>query len=151
MRVAPVPTRVPPVVAVYQSIVVPAALVADITIVSKDTVRYAAMPAIQVMESALIHHDDTLYAQNLFLRFNGVTDDHQIKLGVKESDKMIDFVTVKTYVFPFINLVWLGLIIMCFGIFMSMVYRANWSSARSGITLLLMAAGLFYMFLLANN
>ncbi len=128
-----------------------AALAADLTVVSKDTVKYAAMPAIQVMESAIIHHDDTLYAQNLFLRFSGVTDDHQIKLGIKESDRMIDFVTVKTYVFPFINLVWLGLIMMCFGVFMSMVYRANWSPLKSGITLLLLAIGLFYMFLLANN
>ena len=63
---------------------------------------------------------------------------------------MIDFVTIKAYVFPYINLVWLGLIVMAIGIIMSMTKRANFSARLSAITLLLISAGLFYMFLLAN-
>ncbi|MEJ7626016.1 MAG: cytochrome c biogenesis protein CcsA [Ferruginibacter sp.] len=127
-----------------------AALVADITIVNKDSIRFSAMPGIQVIGTDVILHDDTLYAQNLYLRFAGVSDEHKIKIGIKESDKLIDFVTVKSYIFPFINLLWLGLIIMAFGITMSTVKRAAFSTTRSAIVLVLVAIGLIYMFLLAN-
>ena len=69
--------------------------------------------------------DDTVYAQNLFLKFAGVTDGKKIKLGIKESDKIIDYVTLKAYLFPYINLVWLGLVIMAIGLMMSMIKRAK--------------------------
>jgi cytochrome c-type biogenesis protein CcmF len=126
------------------------ALMADITVVSKDSIKYKAMPAVQVDDLGVIHTDDTLYAQNLFLRFVGVSDNRKIKLGIKVTDKMIDFVTVKTYVFPYINLVWLGLIIMAAGLIMSMIKRAGFSTVQSTITLIFLIAALFYMFLLAN-
>jgi cytochrome c-type biogenesis protein CcmF len=127
-----------------------AALVADITVVSKDSVRYTAMPAIEVKGADVVQTDDTLYAQNLYLKFAGVNDAHKIRIGIKESDKLIDFVTVKTYVFPYINFVWLGLILMGIGIVMSMIKRAGFSSGLSAVILVFVAAGLFYMFLLAN-
>jgi cytochrome c-type biogenesis protein CcmF len=127
-----------------------AALVADLTVVTKDSIRFTAMPAIQVLGSDVIMVDDTLYAQNLYLRFSGVSDEHKIRIGVKESDKLIDFVTVKSYVFPYINLLWIGLVIMATGIIMSMAKRGNYSPLQTGVIIILAAAGLFYMFLLAN-
>lgn len=127
-----------------------AALVADITVVSKDSVRYNAMPAIQVIGENVVQLDDTLYAQNLYLRFAGVNDEHKIRIGIKESERLIDFVTVKSYVFPMINLLWLGLIIMAFGIMLSMTKRAVLSPTQTAVVLLLAAVGLVYMFLLAN-
>lgn len=126
------------------------ALMADITVVSKDSIKYAAMPLIQVDSFGILHRDDTLYAQNLYLRFAGVSDDHNIKIGIKESDKLIDFVTVKTYVFPWVNLVWLGLIVMAIGMVLSMVQRGKFSSAQAGVTLVLISIALVYMFLFAN-
>jgi cytochrome c-type biogenesis protein CcmF len=127
------------------------ALMADLTIVSKEGVKYAAMPLIEVDSMGIIHRDDTLYAQNLYLRFAGVSDNHNIKLGIKESDRLIDFVTVKTFVFPYINLVWLGLIIMAMGLMVSMVQRGKFSKPQTAATLILIAAALIYMFLFANN
>jgi cytochrome c-type biogenesis protein CcmF len=112
--------------------------------------KYKAMPLLQVDDFGIVHIDDTLYAQNLFLRFAGVSDDKKIKLGIKETDKMIDFVTVKSYVFPYINLVWLGLIIMATGLIMSMIKRAGLSTFQAAFALVFLVAGLFYMFLLAN-
>jgi len=126
------------------------ALMADITVVSKDTMHYKAMPLLQVDEFGIVHRDDTLYAQNLFVRFMGVSDDKKIRIGTKVSDKMIDFVTVKSYVFPFINLVWLGLIIMAVGLIMSMIKRAGFSNIQAAIALLFVGLALFYMFLFAN-
>ena len=126
------------------------ALMADLTVVSKDSTKYAASPLILVDSLGITQTDDTLYAQNLYLRFAGVTEGKKIKLGIKESDKLIDFVTVKAYVFPYINLVWLGLIIMALGIIISMIQRAKMTRVQGAIALLAAAAGLFYMFLFAN-
>jgi cytochrome c-type biogenesis protein CcmF len=108
------------------------------------------MPAIQVLGSDVIMVDDTLYAQNLYLRFSGVSDEHKIRIGIKESDKLIDFVTVKSYVFPYINLLWIGLVIMATGIIISMAKRGNYSSLQTSVIIILAVTALFYMFLLAN-
>ncbi len=127
-----------------------AALMADITLISKDSLRYSARPLIHIDEFGVNLVDDTVYAQNLYVRFAGVTDGQKIKLGIKESDKLIEYVTLKAYVFPYINLVWLGLIIMALGIIMSAIKRAKLSPFYAALSLIFAAAGLFYMFLLAN-
>lgn len=127
------------------------ALMADISVVSKDSIKYSAMPLIEVDSLGVIHHDDTLYAQNLYLRFAGVGEKHHIKVGIKESDKLIDFVTVKAYVFPFVNLVWLGLIVMAIGLVMSMLQRGKFSPTAAAVTLVAVSGALVYMFLFANN
>lgn len=129
-----------------------AALMADVTIVSKDSNRYKAMPVVEVDQQAglMNYIDDTVYAQNLFMRFEGVGKDNALKIGVKESDKFIDFVTLKAYVFPWINLVWAGLIIMAFGLMMSSIRRAKLSTVMTVLALSALTIGLFYMFLLAS-
>ncbi len=45
------------------------------------------------------------------------------EMGVKESSSVLDFVTLKAYEFPFINVLWLGILVMVAGILMSMVQR----------------------------
>ena len=127
-----------------------AALMADITLISKDSLHYQAYPLIQIDEFGVNQVDDTVYAQNLYVKFAGVTDGKKIKLGIKESEKLIEYVTLKAYVFPYINLVWLGLIIMALGIVMSAVKRAKLSTFYAALALIFAGAGLFYMFLLAN-
>ncbi len=126
------------------------ALMADITFYSKDSMRYRARPLIEVDSLGIVQVDDTVYAQNLFVKFSGVNDDRKVKIGIKESDSFIDFVTVKTFIFPYINLVWLGLIIMALGITTSMIHRAGFNKTQSTIALIFAIAGLFYMFLFAN-
>ncbi len=127
-----------------------AALMADISLISKDSLHFKAMPLIQVDGMGVNQVDDTVYAQNMYVKFAGVTDGRKVKIGIKESDKLIQYVTLKAYVFPYINLVWLGLIIMALGIIMSAVKRAKLSTFYAALALLLGAAGLFYMFLFAN-
>ena len=127
------------------------ALMADITVVSNDSMRYKAMPLIAIDSMDRVEHlDDTIYAQNLFLQFAGISDSSHIKIGYKESDQPIDFITVKTYVFPYINLVWLGLVIMGIGLALSMLKRFGLNTRLASIILALMAIAIFYMFLLAN-
>ena len=127
-----------------------AALMADITLVSKDSMHYKASPLIQIDQYGVNQVDDTVYAQNVYLKFAGVTEGKKIKLGIKESDKIIEYITLKAYVFPYINLVWLGLIIMAMGIIMSAIKRAKLSVFYAALALIFAGVGLFYMFLLAN-
>jgi cytochrome c-type biogenesis protein CcmF len=125
-------------------------LQASLTIIGKDSMRYHSRPSIVVTETSGRFVDDTLYAQNLYVNFTGVGQQKRIKIGIKESDKIIDFVTLKAYVFPYINLVWIGLIVMAGGILLSMVNRAKLSLSAALIVLIFAIAALSYMFLLAN-
>ncbi len=126
-------------------------VLADLTVTARDSSKYNASPMIVVDSFGLNQIDDTIYAQNLFVKFAGITaDQKKLRIGVKESDKMIDFVTLKAYIFPYINLVWIGLIIMAIGLVMSMIKRAGLSKSTGAIVLVFAAASLFYMFLLAN-
>jgi cytochrome c-type biogenesis protein CcmF len=136
-----------------------ASLMADITITSGDSSRYSATPIIyidnndinQVHDTTINQLDDTVYAQNLFLKFAGVSDHQKIKLGVKESDTIIDFVTLKAYVFPYINLVWLGLVFMAIGLIITIIKRTELSQTKGNLILVVAGMALFYMFLLASQ
>jgi cytochrome c-type biogenesis protein CcmF len=126
-------------------------VVADLTITAKDSSQYRAAPMIFVDSIGIKQVDDTIYAQNLFVKFAGVNPElNKIKIGVKESESMIDFVTIKAYTFPYINLVWIGLIVMAIGLIMSMIKRAGFSRSLGAVTLTAISLALFYMFLLAN-
>ncbi len=126
-------------------------VIADLTITAKDSTQYRATPMILVDSLGISQVDDTVYAQNLFVKFAGVNPElNKIKIGVKESETMIDFVTIKAYIFPYINLVWIGLIVMAIGLIMSMIKRAGFSPMLGAATLISISAALFYMFLLAN-
>lgn len=127
-----------------------AALMADITLISKDSMRYRALPLIQVDDYGIQQTDDTVYAQNLFVKFEGISEDQKVKIGIRETNQMIDFVTVKAYVFPYINLVWIGLILMSVGLLLSVIKRGGLSAVQSALLLIGATAALFYMFLLAN-
>jgi cytochrome c-type biogenesis protein CcmF len=133
-------------------------LMADITVTSKDSNRYSATPIIYVDntihragDSTINQIDDTVYAQNLFLRFAGIGENRKIKLGVKESNAIIDFVTLKAYVFPYINIVWLGLVFMAIGVIISLIKRIDLSKRNGTLVLLIFGMALFYMFLLASR
>ncbi|WP_462248694.1 cytochrome c biogenesis protein CcsA [Ferruginibacter sp.] len=130
-----------------------AALMADITLVTQDSMRYKAYPLIQIdmQTQNAIQIDDTVYAQNVYLKFAGVADGQKVKIGIKESEKIIDFVTIKAYLFPYINLVWLGLLVMAIGLVMSMIKRAKLSPALAAASLIFTAIALFYMFFMAGG
>ena len=100
-------------------------LVADITVFSKDSMQYKAMPAIywKGVQSRLIN--DTVFAQNLAVGFSNVNAEHTVELKVKESSKMVPFVALKVYEFPGINLLWLGTVIMLTGTAMSIRRRVG--------------------------
>ncbi len=126
------------------------ALVADITVYGNDGTSYKAYPALTIKNQQLDYIDDTVISQNLYLNFSGISDNKKFKINSKETDKLTDFITLKAYYFPYINLVWLGLVIMSCGFVISLVNRVNASRRYACLSVGLVLAFLFYMFLLAN-
>lgn len=127
------------------------ALVADITVYGNDGIKYKAYPALRIKDRQLNFINDTIAAQNLYLNFSGIADGNKFKINSKETDKLTDFITLKAYYFPYINLVWLGLVIMSVGFVVSLVNRVRASKPATYISIGLIFVFLFYLFLLANN
>ena len=65
---------------------------------------------------------DTVTAENLIVQLQRVSG-NTAELGIKESDTIMQYLTLKAYKFPFINLVWLGTLIMVTGFFIAMFRR----------------------------
>ncbi|HVW62684.1 MAG TPA: cytochrome c-type biogenesis CcmF C-terminal domain-containing protein, partial [Puia sp.] len=105
------------------------ALMARLTIMSKDSMRYSATPVYYVKDNQPQFIYDTVFAQNLAFRFNGLSEGRKIDLGIKESSAMIPFVALKVYEFPQINILWIGTIIMIIGFIMSLVWRRRQAKA----------------------
>ncbi len=99
------------------------ALMAKIRVISRDSMTYSASPVLFVKNNEVNLIPDTVYAQNLAVQIASVVGKTKIQLKVKESSNMVPFLALKAYVFPQINLVWLGAIIMFTGFIMSLVRR----------------------------
>ncbi|PWT73959.1 MAG: cytochrome c assembly protein [Bacteroidetes bacterium] len=99
------------------------AIVANIRIISRDSLQYNAMPALFIKNNQSNFITDTVFTQNLVLGIGSLLPDHKIELRVKESSDMIPFVALKVYEFPHINILWLGTLIMIIGFVMSIVRR----------------------------
>jgi cytochrome c-type biogenesis protein CcmF len=99
------------------------ALVAKVTVVGRDSMRYTAYPAFYLKNNSARFINDTVFAQDLAIRFNRVADGHKIELGLKESSDMVPFIALKVLEFPQINLLWIGTLIMITGFIMSLMWR----------------------------
>jgi cytochrome c-type biogenesis protein CcmF len=54
-----------------------------------------------------------------------------MEIGVKESGAVASLITLKVYEFPWINILWFGVIIMTIGFFMSILNRLKKSALTS--------------------
>ena len=127
------------------------ALVADIIVYNKDSTSQKAYPALTINNQQIGFIDDTLTRQNLYLRLAGLATDKKFKIGVKESEISSDFITLKAYVFPYINLVWAGLLIMACGFIVSIGRRTKAANSVTALSVIVVLTGLIYMFLIANR
>jgi len=67
-------------------------------------------------------YPDTVMAESLVLQLQKVQG-NQAELGIKESNAVLKYITLKAYKFPFINLVWAGTLITVLGFFISAYHR----------------------------
>ena len=99
----------------------------NITVISKEGNRFSAQPIIRIKGGSAYSMPDTVMAQSLVLQFNSVKSQEtgMLEIGVKETSAILDFVTLKAYEFPFINVLWIGVLVMVVGIIMTIVQRVK--------------------------
>lgn len=105
----------------------------DMTVISKEGSLYSAKPAVILKDTTLQIIPDTVLSQSMILKFNRIIDEQKgvLEIGVKEDRRMNDIVTLKVYEFPFINVLWLGIVIMITGFIMSMFWRLRRKHVRA--------------------
>jgi cytochrome c-type biogenesis protein CcmF len=94
-------------------------------IYSKTGSIYSVTPKLAFAKGSFLALPDTITAESLVLQLQNVSPDKSIELGVKESNSVLKYVTLKAYKFPFINVLWAGIIITAIGILMSMIRRIS--------------------------
>ncbi|MBN9295958.1 MAG: cytochrome c biogenesis protein CcsA [Filimonas sp.] len=103
------------------------AMILDMTAISKEGSRYPVTPAIAISadHKSFRNMPDTVVAQGLILQFNKLVDEKagKFEIGMKEDKGANDLLTLKVYEFPFINVLWIGVIIMFIGFLMSIQQR----------------------------
>jgi cytochrome c-type biogenesis protein CcmF len=95
------------------------------TVIAKDGREYRAMPMVALKDNILRNIPDTVIAQSLVIRFNRLADANggKIELGIKEDQSIQSIITLKVYQFPFINVLWIGIVIMVTGLIISIIQR----------------------------
>jgi len=93
---------------------------------------YSITPRLAELKGGALSIPDTVIAESLILQLQKANPDRSFDIGVKTSDAVMKYVTLKAYKFPFIKLLWLGVMITAIGIIISMVHRIrmNRSSQR---------------------
>lgn len=97
----------------------------NMTVVAKDSTRYPLTPAIAIKDNNIRVLPDTVSSQSLVVKFNRIVDGPKgvLEIGVKETPSAMQLLTLKVLLFPFINILWMGVIIMVIGLVMSILQR----------------------------
>jgi cytochrome c-type biogenesis protein CcmF len=98
------------------------ASVASLKVYTKTGATYNAEPLLINKGGNLFSSPDTVTAESLVFQLQKVSGS-TAELGVKETASIMQYVTLKAYKFPFINVLWLGTIIMVIGFLISMARR----------------------------
>jgi cytochrome c-type biogenesis protein CcmF len=101
------------------------AIMANLSVYTKEQQKLSVKPVFYVRNNSAQLITDTLYSEGLAVNLTRVADDKHLEISVKESSRLAPFLALKVLQFPFINLVWLGTILMIVGFVMSMVRRVK--------------------------
>ena len=87
-----------------------------------DTVQ----PLFAIRGNTALQVEDTLREAGIFVRLsNIIPEEDAAVVEVKQTDPKDDYIVLKAIVFPYINVLWLGIIIMTGGFMLSMVNRVK--------------------------
>lgn len=93
-----------------------------------DDRSYQAMPLYIISNRMVTTLEDSINELNAVFRIEKILPaTEQIVIGVKQKNTENDFIILKAIIFPYINLLWLGCIMMTLGLLMSILrrYRDN--------------------------
>ncbi len=66
---------------------------------------------------------DTIIAESMVIQLQKVNPDNSMVVGVKESGALMKYITLKAFKYPFINLLWFGILVTAIGLLISMAAR----------------------------
>ena len=98
---------------------------APMRIFSKTGSIFSITPKLAIAKGNMVAIPDTVTSEGLVVQLQKVNPDKTIELGVKENEAPLQYVALKAYKFPFINLLWFGVILTAIGIIISMVRRIS--------------------------
>ncbi|MBM3442718.1 MAG: cytochrome c assembly protein [Bacteroidetes bacterium] len=104
--------------------VVDSAWLAQLTVHASDGRTFSAEPAFLVKDGLPAVKTDTVWQQNLLLTL-GRSANGQIEMGLRETAAATRYITLKAYIFPYINLLWLGTVLMVVGFLVSAWHRVR--------------------------
>jgi cytochrome c-type biogenesis protein CcmF len=109
---------------------------AQLKVVSNSNEEFHMMPVYMIRDSAYQYSiPDTVSAMSLFVRFAEVVPkDKKVSLEVRESTVFKDYIVMKAFIFPYINVLWLGILVMVIGFVMSIVQRVKANKEKVVIT-----------------
>lgn len=100
---------------------------AKLKVFTKNNEQYNLQPVYFIRDSAFQYNiPDTVSPLSLYVRFSKILPkDNKIELEVKESSTFKDYIVMKALVFPFINVLWIGTLIMIVGFLMSIFQKVK--------------------------
>jgi cytochrome c-type biogenesis protein CcmF len=101
---------------------VDSAWVSEVAIFSKEGVQFYANPSYLKIDGIVSTKIDTIMEQHLVVGLQRDANG-KVQLGLKESNAVVRYITLKAFRFPWINLLWLGTIVMVVGFMISMYFR----------------------------
>jgi cytochrome c-type biogenesis protein CcmF len=98
---------------------------AQLEVISKDAEEYKMQPVYFIRDSSYQNFiEDTIAPLALYVRFSKILPaENKVELEVKESGTFKDYIVLKAIVFPYINVLWGGILIMIVGFLMSIYQR----------------------------
>jgi cytochrome c-type biogenesis protein CcmF len=106
------------------------ASVATLKVYSFNKTSYTAEPLLIEKNGARFSQPDTVISESLIFQVNSA-DTKTANIGIKESGGVMEYVTLKAYKFPYIKVLWAGIIITAIGIFISMIRRIRLNRKES--------------------
>jgi len=99
------------------------AIMAELSVTAIDGRKAGAKPVYYLKNNQAHYVLDTVLSQGLAIGLSRVVDSRHIEISVKESNRLTPFVALKVLQFPYINLVWVGTVLMISGFIMSIFRR----------------------------
>jgi len=98
---------------------------AQVEVFSKNNDQYNLQPVYYIRDSSYQNNvEDTVAPLALYVRFSKILpNENKVELQVKESGTFKDYIVLKAIVFPYINVLWGGILIMIVGFIMSIFQR----------------------------
>lgn len=91
-----------------------------------DNKTFTAQPVYLIRNRTAIGIEDEVKELGATLRVEKIIPEtQQIVIGVKQKDLENDFIIMKAIIFPYINVLWLGSLMMAFGVIVSLLRRSR--------------------------